>query len=734
MERVALRGKGEGGGATNGAPSASHPRMPDWELAHESRMAYPHATPRRARREPGMLIVLPFFFAVGFGVGYIWPGWDAVRASPENTARWLLGALIALGAIIVTLAVLPTPQAFSGELLTLACILVGALAGSWFKDPAGSRDKLAFIASAGVFLFLAALEYDHKLFGNLAKFGGAGVSVEFSNQSRSGRADDIPVPTPSGTEDFLGSVFPGASRIDYAIGTLASLSSIIQRDDKYVNLFSNDPTHEFHQIDMPKPTRQFLVYACHAIVPFANALRALQDTHRSETSVLVVNPELVSAMRRLYLRARLASEGNNTQRSNNDYSNSDFRIQFEQERESIARELAALGKDSNAAYSGDGFCDTVTNPLRDVRQLHSVSKDLNVFEFPNLETNAKDNIYQFFAYFALTVSLSEFAVGAPESAIHFLDREIEYERKDLIDFFDGRKDTSWNCQGSVETEDCRTAQQFRIQYLRRLIILLRLEFAQSMMMRGVNKVIDVARLKRWDRMVDDYEESLIFYDPERKRRNAFSKAGDSEARPARCTPDDRKIDNVFDPLFANFFFAELSTKNNIIDTVGKDSDIINRHPEYIDKFDIFAHELETFDVDCLVRLKANFRAEDADYIKASILDSVGGYWAAKAENFTASESDNARIRGVNFDSKTKIKALCLAKADYARALDRLVKRNGKTHPMRENDAKYLDFGTLDQDVREDEADVFPFEIQQRLDRVERALDNFPAADVADACK
>ncbi len=158
-----------------------------------------------------MLIVLPFFFAVGFGVGYIWPGWDAVRASPENTARWLLGALIALVAIIVTLAVLPTPQAFSGELLTLACILVGSLAGNWFKDPTGSRDKLAFLAGAAAFLFLAALEYSQV------------QSTKSNNQS--------PIPSTSGNgEDFLNGAFPGGAGTDIAVGYLASLpNTIIQR-------------------------------------------------------------------------------------------------------------------------------------------------------------------------------------------------------------------------------------------------------------------------------------------------------------------------------------------------------------------------------------------------------------------------------------------------------------------------------------------------------------------------
>jgi hypothetical protein len=136
-----------------------------------------------------MLLTLPTFFALGFAFGYLWPYWPGVGQERQTAeARALAwrraGTWSAVLLIVLAVLLLPWPAGMTGRGLAVAGAVVGTLAGRWYRGPNSTRDQLAFIASAGVFPFFAALEYDHKLFGNLAKFGGAGVSVEFANQDR----------------------------------------------------------------------------------------------------------------------------------------------------------------------------------------------------------------------------------------------------------------------------------------------------------------------------------------------------------------------------------------------------------------------------------------------------------------------------------------------------------------------------------------------------------------------
>ena len=212
-----------------------------------------------------MLVVLPACFALGFLIGYVLSRWGssivagwgespaqqasparpdpgeydllsatpptAIGAARENSWIWIALALFAL----VAFAAFASGWATSGHLLEFGAVVVGVLAAIWFNDPSGSRDKLIFLAAAGGFLFLAALEYDHKVFGSLAKIGGGGVSVEFSDKGRRG-ADERPLIAAS--QGYLGKVFPGNSGVTLAIGSLKDLPISIMIDEYYSVLFS----------------------------------------------------------------------------------------------------------------------------------------------------------------------------------------------------------------------------------------------------------------------------------------------------------------------------------------------------------------------------------------------------------------------------------------------------------------------------------------------------------------
>jgi hypothetical protein len=107
-------------------------------------------------------------------------------------------------------------------------------------------------------------------------------------------------------DNYLSSSFTGAATIDLAVDTLTDLPDLIIKDSQYALLFSNSDiiSNETITPQIPEPTKAFLLYACLNVAPFAVKLKTLQDFNRSETSVLSIDPELVSTLRRTYLRMR----------------------------------------------------------------------------------------------------------------------------------------------------------------------------------------------------------------------------------------------------------------------------------------------------------------------------------------------------------------------------------------------------------------------------------------------
>jgi hypothetical protein len=130
----------------------------------------------------GMLTILPFCFALGFCVGYVLSEWrwrirlrframlQAVRTIQLEGFGVPLFVIISIGVLILIEEAIRTVT--TRQVLEIAAVVVGALATIWFRNEGRTRDQLAFIAGAGALLFLAALEYDNKLFRNLSKIGG----------------------------------------------------------------------------------------------------------------------------------------------------------------------------------------------------------------------------------------------------------------------------------------------------------------------------------------------------------------------------------------------------------------------------------------------------------------------------------------------------------------------------------------------------------------------------------
>jgi hypothetical protein len=146
----------------------------------------------------------------------------------------------------------------------------------------------------------------------------------------------------------------------------------------------------------------------------------------------------------------------------------------------------------------------------------------------------------------------------------------------------------------------------------------------------------------------------------------------------------------------------------------------------IEVFDSFAKDVASFDIHCVIKLKADFENDKADYFKARQLDSVGGYWVAKGENFGVSSNDSVRLRRIEIHQTDTIKALCDAKSAYATAL-RLAK---EPLPAPQSD----EYDKLDSKRSAEEPETLLIEIQAGWDRADHALSNYPTAEVDQACK
>jgi hypothetical protein len=478
-------------------------------------------------------------------------------------------------------------------------------------------------------------------------------------------------------------------------------------------------------------------------MPFSYKMQFLQRIHRSESSILALDPDIVLALRRRYFLARYNNEvdiGGRNEANSKTY----FRDHFERQDKAMQEEIAAFDKQTEKSYQreldeklNDQICSDLDPSLTVVEQLSTPIEGTDIHDFPN-DISEKDGAYGFFGYFGLTISLAEFLVGARETGMHFLEREIESEREELQSFVDKHAPLPLFCARDAKPDDCENVRQFRLDYLRRLVTLLRLEFNQSMMLAAVpSSEIDVVRVRRWKQIIEDDEQALRFYDPDKKRRNAMLRETLKQTVPALCSPDSQ-VDGYADRLFGRFVNAEVAAKNRVLDYIAKNPGIVTKQihedPGYIDELDNFARELEKLDTACFVRLGVpHFDIDNANAIRARILDSVGGYWAAKGDNFGEGDNDNARIRRVNLDSDIRIKALCNAKAAYSRALDS-VKTEPGVPSRRVDDIAFLRYDTLDSELEADDTDALPFKTQQALARVNRALDAYPAWMQDSACK
>jgi hypothetical protein len=172
----------------------------------------------------------------------------------------------------------------------------------------------------------------------------------------------------------------------------------------------------------------------------------------------------------------------------------------------------------------------------------------------------------------------------------------------------------------------------------------------------------------------------------------------------------------------------LNAKNNILDHIGRDGSIVASSPSDVIEFDRYARELAAANVDCLGKL-LKFPDWYVQHYKTVFLESVGGYWAAKGEDFGRVDDAQDHGAGRSLDDAIRIKALCDSRAAYSHALDSATQGARAT-----GTADLNKYDKLDLRLTEDDSSAYPLKIQTGRHRVLQELDAFPAADVASACK
>ena len=349
--------------------------------------------------------------------------------------------------------------------------------------------------------------------------------------------------------------------------------------------------------------------------------------------------------------------------------------------------------------------------------------------FPDCDLTAA-NSYIFFEYSALVVSLAELGVGARESAVRLLEREIESQREALDKFKPQAILQPSTCANSASAK-CQNENQLKIQYLRRLIVLLRLELIQSDLLNAASgpvssTALNPTRIRRWMEMVKDYDDALFFFDGDERRRNSLRKASFDGER-AKCAPDVATRGVDVSQSFGDFMLAQLAVKNYLVDFAAKDRTIIRDQPAYMRNFDDLANDLATFDLDCLGQLRANFDTARSEDIQARIFESVASYWVAKGENFGA-DSDEERS-DITPEAKTRIKALCDAKRLYTQAKPLTEKAYDAATKASGQSLSVSSYDDLERNLTLDEAANIRSTVKEGLARTKRALRDFPIGDV-----
>jgi hypothetical protein len=145
-----------------------------------------------------------------------------------------------------------------------------------------------------------------------------------------------------------------------------------------------------------------------------------------------------------------------------------------------------------------------------------------------------------------------------------------------------------------------------------------------------------------------------------------------------------------------------------------------------------ATDVATFDVECSGKLIGKDFADQTDVpsIRARFLDSVGGYWLAKGQNFGKGDDETNDLGNFDVSQIERTKSLCRAKIAFLRATDFAE----AAKPLTDFGDPSLSEETMGGEVAHDNEAEFPYRLQIKLRRANAAINKLPAGDVAAICK
>ena len=191
--------------------------------------------------------------------------------------------------------------------LAVSTALVGWAGGRWFVQATWNRDKVIAIAAAALFVAISAYEYDTGGLRNITKFSAGSVDVELSPDSRSRASDQ----SYGGTTTLATDPFPGRSKLKLALYYLDNLPALMERDERYAELFSGydkirldlsnktDLTNGSSSI-IDNATNEFQNYYKKIIAPYTQLLDILQTYHKGETASISLENTVIRNLRLVY--------------------------------------------------------------------------------------------------------------------------------------------------------------------------------------------------------------------------------------------------------------------------------------------------------------------------------------------------------------------------------------------------------------------------------------------------
>ena len=674
-----------------------------------------------------MIGQLPLFLAVGFCLGlFASPGVVLLFLALQGDGGWrvFLGWAILLS--LATLAGVALLRAVDdpgiGLGLQFAALVVGAAGGRWFATASAERDKAVFVAAAGLFLAIAAIEYDYRLFGYLNKFSAGGVDLEFAGPASDKGGDTRVAGASTGPKN---DPFSGRNRLNIAIKKLEQLPDFARRDEKYARMFSGyDAMLGKYRLTAPAPepaSKQYQDFYGQFVLPFVQTLEMLHDFHQGEISGISLDTDVIFALRKLYESTLFLAPPNGEAK--------DFV-------DKLCRRMDALA--AEARLNPDRATEPASCPPPDLPHLTPpLLRDDNASR-----KYTRTDAYVATAYLAMTSALAEFALDNRERAIALLDdvvvRGSPFERKlrdakdDLGKTYaaDDRSAEAFRpCQdlgpNPAALQDCEDATRHLLA-MRRQVARIRMEILEDSIIEVAdNPGLLAIRVSLARRGVADMDDVVEKY---RGVEAAFDPTGlfDMNAKGEATSCSLKGPGGESRGLAALWIAAATTFRNNALDAAAQRPDVVEGHPWLVKTLDVYARQVESFDADCAGALVREAGVTLTDRLRAVFLETAANYWLAKSQRFGAEPEDDAHLRALGVETSAQIDALCQS--------DRLFQLTANLLAPATKSDRAAD-AALDLTARGNDYTDLPagYRVRKNLLRGERLKKQYAAGDVAKAC-